>query len=152
MNKEQIFKELCDDMEKLFSVYKAKLDNEEPEEIKYPTTYEDCVDILEEDDVYNVYATPLSGCYARELGALQKLLVCRDCYWHLYGKSMNNGDWVPDWNDSNTLKYVIIGHGNDIYLTTRLNETCVLAFPTEEMRDVFYENFKNLIDIAKPLL
>jgi hypothetical protein len=30
--------------------------------------------------------------------------------------------------------------------------SCILAFPTVEMRDTFYENFKELIDECKELL
>ena len=32
------------------------------------------------------------------------------------------------------------------------SDNCILVFPFEEMRDVFYENFKDLIEQCKELL
>ena len=41
----------------------------------------------------------------------------------------------------------VINFENETY-----NRNAILAFPTEEMRDAFYENFKDLIEQCKELL
>ena len=63
---------------------------------------------------------------------------------------------------SRLLKYFIrtkkgeISLSNTIYYTgvLRISEyhNIILTFPTEEMRDTFYENFKELIEQCKELL
>lgn len=75
--------------------------------------------------------------------ALAQLCQLRDRY---------NGGWKPDWKNEKELKYVIeIFWGNIV----KREYDCrykVLAFKTEELRDEFLKNFRELIWIAKPLL
>lgn len=75
--------------------------------------------------------------------ALAQLCQLRDRY---------NDGWKPDWNNGKEYKYsIVINKGRpfeDIYF----NIQKVLSFKTEELRDEFLENFRNLIEIAKPLL
>lgn len=55
---------------------------------------------------------------------------------------------------------VRVCHAKDKYVIRRVGNTilkgysisCVLEFPTEEMRDAFFENFKDLIKSCKELL
>lgn len=74
-----------------------------------------------------------------------ELLICRDAYWKLAG------DWKPYWSIYD--HKFCIGTDND-----KVIEECVttgnriLAFPTKEMRDAFYENFNGLIEECKELL
>jgi hypothetical protein len=79
---------------------------------------------------------------------LQVLLLCRDAYWKIYGEQMGLGKpWEPlDAKD----KYIIRRAGDAI--VKGYNISCVLEFPTAEMRDAFYENFKELITSCKELL
>ena len=79
---------------------------------------------------------------AESMLALCKLLQLRECY---------NRGWTPDWSDT-TYKYVIIIHGNDIECADTINDHHVLVFENEELRNLFLENFRKLIEIAKPLL
>ena len=60
--------------------------------------------------------------------------------------------WEPDWNDDDTVKYCIIVDCGIISKQNFRNYQFILAFPTEEMRDAFHENFKELIEIVKELL
>ena len=59
--------------------------------------------------------------------------------------------WEPDWSIYE--HKLCLGTDKD-----KVIEECVttgnriLAFPTEEMRDAFYENFNNLIEYCKELL
>lgn len=108
------------------------------EKIDQPTSLAEAGDIL---NLANPYAYRYE-----QLEALQKLLVIRDAWWKMAD------DWEPDWNDDLGLHYTIIFNGA---YTNKINETnsySLLAFPTAEMRDTFYENFKDLIEICKDLL
>ena len=82
------------------------------------------------------------------INRLNKLLICRDAYWKLAG------DWKPDWAMYSGPKHCIIYSDNEIKWQGKhfVTEAKVLAFPTGEMRDAFYENFKNLIEECKELL
>ena len=122
---------------------------------QYPKTYEDCLKILG----YNIAHTiPMNhGHNGLLLMKLQRLIICRDAYWKIAGKQMVLGKpWEPDY-DSGVNKYGIICMNGVVQKSNpttnwerHLNK--VLDFPTEEMRDAFYENFKELIEECKELL
>jgi hypothetical protein len=110
---------------------------------EYPKTYEECINEL---DTHKVVA---ACAWEKEMKALQTILICRDAYWKIAGEEMELGKpWEPD--------------GNPVYAITR-NDGCIVCietggndevfeFPTKEMRDTFYENFKEEIEICKELL
>ena len=104
-------------------------------------TFEECAKYL---DTY--YPTNY-GYKGGLVESFQKLLICRDAYWKLAG------NWQPDWKDKSKPKYVILSQEGDIILRSEVFiRTCFLAFPTIEMRDAFYENFKELIKACKEFL
>lgn len=71
-----------------------------------------------------------------------QLIQLRDCY---------NKGWVPDWTDGQEQKYVLILI-NDKWMSELLTQlACMFAFKSEELRDKFFENFRNLLDKIKPL-
>ena len=124
---------------------------------KYPTTYKECCERVNacptvcisydsnEDMLYNDGVDVI-------LLALRKLRICRDTYWRIAGEEMGlDKPWKPDWNDS-TPKYTIVVIGNDLVKHYTFAQNFILAFPTVEMRDTFYENFKDLIEECKDLL
>lgn len=119
---------------------------------KYPTSYEECCKITK--DVADASLT----CFAcKLLNDFQKLLLCRDAYWEIAGDAMGLGKpWEPDWEASimndNTQKYCIYVAKNKIVSGYVFNENKILAFPTEEMKDAFLNNFKDLIESCKTLL
>jgi hypothetical protein len=77
----------------------------------------------------------------------QELLIARDAYWKIAGEQMGLGKpWEPDWNDEVNTYYTIHYNGTDIKLYNYTDVYSKLAFPTVEMRDAFYENFKKLIN------
>jgi hypothetical protein len=80
--------------------------------------------------------------YAEAIRALCQLIQLRDCY---------NDGWEPDWT-SGQRKYCLVVSQNKITKQTLLAENKIMGFKTEELRDKFLENFKDLIEIAKPLL
>ena len=126
---------------------------------EYPKTYEECckvlniavrdLDILDNmlDTTEIIYSKNLD----RLLNSFRKLLICRDAYWKLYGEEMGLGKpWEPE-----DLRYVysLFRWDGDITISnTCYGNNHIFEFPTEEMRDAFYENFKELIEQCKELL
>ena len=107
---------------------------------EYPKTYAECSDIL------SVYTDPdICGYKGELLWTFQKLLICRDAYWKLAG------DWKPEFRFGKK-KYCIMTKDNRVITATVEETNRILAFPTEEMRDAFYENFKEEIEECKELL
>ena len=62
------------------------------------------------------------------------------------------GDWEPDWNDSNENKWCIINDINRFVIGLYGSYLRVLSFPTEEMAEDFMSCFKDLLEVAKPLI
>ena len=120
---------------------------------EYPKTYEECCKVLGIDTLGH----SADGYKWEILSTFQNLLICRDAYWKIAGEEKGLGKpWEPDY-DSGVNKYGIIcmnGVVQESNPTTNwerhLNK--VLEFPTEEMRDAFYENFKEEIEQCKELL
>ena len=78
--------------------------------------------------------------------SLSQLCQLRDAY---NGEPLAN--WC-DWSDSTQMKYIIYLNNNKINIASWYNSHGVLSFKTSELRDTFLENFKDLIEQAKPLL
>jgi hypothetical protein len=115
---------------------------------QYPKTYEECCEIKHSDP--NFYID--THLYSNQLEALYRLLICKDAYWKIAGEQMGLGEpWKPDWNHD-TVKYVIFPYQYLYSIDKENYRNTILAFPTEEMRDVFYENFKYLIEQCKDFL
>lgn len=133
---------------------------------KYPTTYEECCDILSIPPYYNLrYHTyePRYNEYTTsntllslqdKLNTLSKLIICRDAYWKIAGKQMGlDKPWEHVYValEDNTY-FTIQTFNSEIDKNKTSYRNVILAFPTEEMRDTFYENFKNLIEQCKKIL
>ena len=132
----------------------------EKKEKRYPKTYEECckvlgIEVRDFDILYNMLDTSEKN-YCNNLDRLlntfRKLLICRDAYWKIVGEEMGLGKpWKPNDADYVTGRYCIFVHRGNIICSTPAQD-CFLTFPTEEMRDAFYENFKVLIESVKELL
>lgn len=107
---------------------------------QYPKNYKECCKALGISENIDV-----KGYRWELLMALQELIICRDAYWKIAG------DWKPTWNTPEE-QYCIVNINSKVvfYPATTLGK--ILTFPTEEMRDAFYENYKNLIESCKELL
>lgn len=66
---------------------------------------------------------------------------------HIY-----NDGWVPDWEDRSQSKYCIYIAGNEIIRGELFRAKSILSFKTRELLDKFFNNFSELIEIAKPLI
>lgn len=75
--------------------------------------------------------------------ALAQLCQLRDRY---------NDGWKPNWKDDNQFKWCIDFFQDVVRKTAVLFVRRTLTFKTEEIRDKFLENFRDLIETAKPLL
>ena len=113
---------------------------------KYPTTFKGCRAIID----YKV--SGVIGYKSLLLASLQNLLVCRDAYWKIIGDEMGlSKPWEPEWTSGKPF-YCISVNGNTVTKGRWYIDNKILAFPTEEIRDTFYKNFKDLIEQCKELL
>lgn len=80
---------------------------------------------------------------ANAFEALRKLIFLRDYY---------NGNWKPDWNNSDTFKYCIEIYRGNIESMNYNTTYKIMFFKTSEIRDRFFEEQIKLLEIAKPLL
>ena len=122
---------------------------------KYPKTYKECCKVLGVNELpYMVYTWNRNEevilqehqiSTIEKLDRFRKLLICRDAYWKIAG------DWKPNFTNQEE-KFIIANYYGKVYTAVATNYNRVLVFPTEEMRDAFYENFKELIEECKELL
>ena len=73
---------------------------------------------------------------------LKKLVILREYY---------NEGWQPDWNDGK-LKFSVIYSNNKITKYEGYTVQKVFTFKTEEIRNCFMKEQKELLETAKPLL
>lgn len=109
--------------------------------VVFPETYEECLDIVDTSNIiFNI----------KKLEMFQRLLICRDAYWKL------GGNWKPnleiDDDGCVEVKFCIKYFGGTILKLETTESNTILAFQTDEMRDVFYNNFKSQIEQVKELL
>lgn len=115
---------------------------------EYPKTYEECYKITNLSKTSDIY-----GYKNGLLFEFQKLLIARDAYWKIAGEEIGLGKpWEADWKSGNQTKYCIYNDSDDIKKDSLFFANTILSFPTAEMRDAFYENFKELINKCKELL
>ena len=102
-------------------------------------------DIIEALEILDL-SMLMEGNYRKEqLIALQQLLIFRDAWWKIAD------DWKPDWEEDD-IKYCLRFMNNSITKNHSEVGSYVLAFPTAEMRDAFYDAFEELISEVKELL
>lgn len=79
---------------------------------------------------------------AEAILALCQLIQLRDCY---------NDGWKPEWTAACKLKHCISYSSYTWCKATSVTGGYIFVFKTEELRDEFYRNFKDLLDKLKPL-
>lgn len=130
-----------------------------------PKTYEECCKVLGIDpdnflSIRNLYrddgeeeTTDYESDLLEKFDHLRELTICRKAYWKIAGEQMGlDKPWKPDWLDTNTQKYCIYYVGDEIKKQPMLEVHHFLAFPTKEMSDEFFENFKELIESCEEFL
>ena len=134
---------------------------------KYPKTYKEYCDVLGvtveklSDFIFKNFRLTVTHTssnsneyYINLFKNFFELKLCYDAYRKIAGEEMGLGKpWEPSWQKTEESKFCIIRR-NDNVVTKWETKTIVrfLAFPTEEMRDTFYQNFKDLIEQCKELL
>lgn len=108
----------------------------------YPKTFWEAKTILCDEGVW----VETIDAEKEKLGKLYDLIICRNVYWKL----ANN--WKPDYTVSTAFKYCIGNLGGIITKSKEVMSNHILSFPTEEMRDEFLKNFKELIEECKIFL
>ena len=112
-------------------------------------TFEDAIKWLQENNKYDVsisddstvtYFTKKENYSAFE--ALRKLVILRDYY---------NEGWEPDWEDEEEKFSIQVCEG-EFHTFESIECQRVVSFKTEEIRDKFLEDQRELLEIAKPLL
>ena len=124
----------------------------------YPKTYAECCEVLDYCGDYFLTTYDNNGNPSiisnilNSINILTKLLICRDAYWKIAGEKLGLGKpWEPDLENEEL--YCIQNYNKQITISrtnTAFNK--ILIFPTEEMRDVFFKNFKDLIEQCKEFL
>ena len=123
---------------------------------QYPKTYEECHKLMVQWKEYDCNPnSELILCEA-PIHDFCKIIVARNIYWKIAGEKMGLGKpWEPDWkgNSWRKLKYCITVNG-DGELERRITQfdRRIFAFPTEEMMNAFYENFKDKLEICKEFI
>lgn len=109
--------------------------------VEYPKDYNECCNVLGDDDKMSL----------EKMNELRKLVNARNAYWKLYGEANGlGGSWKPDWDDG---CYVIFTNGDGLIETDiQFCLNAILAFPTAELRDMFYERFKKEIELCKEFI
>ena len=111
--------------------------------VEYPKDYDECCNVLDDDEKMSLWM----------MNELRKLINARNAYWKIYGEANGlGGSWKPDYKKE---RYVIHRHIDEIvkgYRQAGLMEHFILEFPTEELRDMFYERFESEIKFCKELL
>lgn len=131
-----------------------------PKKKAFPKTYKECCEVLGIDhnlyldlNHWDIFGEYKPNVYTQNIvylfNKLCMVLICRDAYWKLAD------DWLfKIGGNSQEVVYAITIWGTgilkDFYYALNCNR--ILVFPTEEMRDTFYENFKDLINECKELL
>jgi hypothetical protein len=118
---------------------------------QYPKTYEECYAILNQ----NLDEHSVIGYRSTDVYNLQLLLICRDAYWKIASEEMGLFEpWKPYANDEGKTHSLYYNRYTDsIDKCEGLFESnAILDFPTKEMRDAFFENFKDLIEKCKEFL
>ena len=97
-----------------------------------------------EDMMFNRYKLVLISDrnLAEAYVVLPQLIRLRDKY---------NEGWKPDWEDGE-YKYSIGIYKNEWSLFENRYVQRILTFKTEKIRDKFFEDYEDLLEIAKPLL
>ena len=109
-----------------------------------PKTWNEYLMLYRHSDFYITLETvlPIKLEYKSAFETLAKLIELRDYY---------NDGWKPDW-DGITLYNGIFRCNQNSFAIGRASRPIVLYFKSSELRDLFYNNFENLIEQAKELL
>lgn len=97
-------------------------------------------DIIHNENAYRPFSLSKETC--EKIMQFEKLIFLRDIY---------RQGWKPD-RCKTDLKYVLLCIYNDVKKGTEIGYNKVLSFQSEEIRDEFLNNFKDLIEECKEFI
>lgn len=112
----------------------------------FPRSYIECITVLYPDG--DTWDEGMEDLMIRFRG----LIECRNAYWKIAGEQMGLGKpWKYDCNSKQYTPAIIYrdGYIQKVEVSYR---NVIFAFPTEEMRDMFYEDFREELEFCKELL
>ena len=158
--KEEAMEQIKIDIPKGYEFFGIDDDNKvvlTKKQFQYPKTYEECFNICFGNKHHIVQVLGLDGLGDNKdlFERFIKLKICRDAYWKIAGEQMGlSKPWESDFTNNDEERYGIYTLANKVE-----KDFCgvgdvnmILVFPTEEMRDAFFDNFKDLIEQCKELL
>ena len=133
--------QFVDENDNVINTTKIVLEKKKKE---YPKTFEECVHVLEGENRMSL----------GQMNTFRKLIDARNTYWKIAGEEMGLG---KPWELSIGTPIYYIYYNRTLGTIKKdyaddIQGNVILAFPTVEMRDAFYENFKDLINECKELL
>ena len=130
---------------------------DEVKECIYPKTYEECCERVNACPTVGIsYDSNEDMLYNDEVDltllALRKLLICRNAYWKIAGEEMGlDGPWKYNMLQDAFVPAIVYQYGEVQKCEVRYKNH-ILVYPSTKMRNLFYENFKDLIEECKELL
>lgn len=120
---------------------------------QYPKAYDECCKVLFPNTI-ELGKVSAHGYKGELLTKFGELLICRDAYWKIAGEQMNLGKpWEPKYEYDEEIFFIYCDRVNGINKGQGFpTDNFCLVFPTEEMLDAFYKNFKDLIEVCKEFL
>lgn len=119
----------------------TQLTSKEVSKPTYPKTYEECCDILQLE--YTFELKDLTMDEEKLTDSFIRLKRCRDAYWQI-AEEMGLGKPYGEMKIYHTITNTKKHYTKD--------EDFFLIFPTAEMCDTFYDNFKDLIRECNELI
>lgn len=90
---------------------------------------------------------------AEAFRAMMQLMSVRQEWIHQWSVEQNlTEDWKPDWSCEDTDKYFIQCDNKECMIQRSFRWCRSLSFPTYEMAEDFMNCFKDLLEIAKPVV
>lgn len=108
-----------------------------------PRTILQCAKYLGVESCVDIFPV---GYKDKWIKAIQELIICRDAYWKL------EGNWTPNHKDIKEKKHCIVTRRDKVSVATTTGTSRLLEFPTSEMAEMFYKNFKGHIDFCKEFI
>lgn len=126
---------------------KLVINKKEP---NYPKTFNECQE-YKQKVASTLYKENEDIESKLKLQNFEKIIYCRNVYWKIAGEELGlNKSWHP--SISTDGNYAIYKFNDRITVNHVFPNSKVLEFPTEKMRDNFYNNFKELIEPCKEFL
>jgi hypothetical protein len=122
--------ESVDEFNKALSLI-AELGLKRDMDTSYPSTFKECYQIL--NTSHCVYRS-------QEFDTYNKLILCRDAYWKIAGTPFGLDNYVAQ---------ILKVKGKIVTPPYKKSIDTPFFFPTEEMRDAFYQNYKDDLEFCK---